>query len=69
MSHPRDDKIVSLHGVWGSAPDNFFAVGEPLIEADGITKHGTILALLWSLRNLNQPLLIYGNPVQQGRGA
>ncbi len=42
MSHPRDDKIVRLHGVWGSARDNFFAVGEPYIETDGITKHGTI---------------------------
>jgi hypothetical protein len=42
MSHPRDDKVVRLHGVWGSDTDNFFAVGEPFIEVDAITKHGTI---------------------------
>jgi hypothetical protein len=42
MSHPRDTTIMKLHGVWGSAPDNYFAVGEPYIETDGITKHGTI---------------------------
>ena len=33
------------------------------IETDGITKHGTIEHYM--LRNFDQPLLIYGNPVQQ----
>jgi hypothetical protein len=41
MSHPRDTTIVKLHGVWGTS-DNFFAVGEPYIDTDGSTKHGTI---------------------------
>ena len=34
---------IKLHGVWGSASDNVFAVGETYIEEDGITRHGTIL--------------------------
>ena len=43
MNNPRGNSSTKLHGVWGRASDNVFAVGDRFVEQDGITTHGTIL--------------------------